>query len=206
MTKLENYLTFARKSRKKRVSRSHWPTRHLVNRELFGQISEDMEQCMPWATGKTNQLHSPYWELQTRFSCWKQSNNVSEGFFRMLLSLGDLTDSKSTSRGVWCLVRNQSFVPNSWSCKKPIAAPLGNTEAENISWDASLRRERILGVSGTQSLTCWNSIVQNHAIQETILDTIAHLPNSILWHRTHTSQACVHLFLLSQTTKLWSEW
>ena len=91
-------------NREKSVSRSHWPTRHLVDRELFGQISDDTEQCMPSATGKTNQLRSPYWELQTRLSCWKQSKNANEGFFKMLLSLGDMTDSKSTSRGVWCFV------------------------------------------------------------------------------------------------------
>ena len=94
-------------NREKSVSRSHWPTRHLVDRELFGQISDDTEQCMPSASGKTNEMRSPYWELQTRLSCWKQSKNANEGFFRMLLSLGDLTDSKSTSRGVWCFFGNQ---------------------------------------------------------------------------------------------------
>ena len=52
---------------------------------------------------------------------------------------GDLTDSKSTSGSIICLVGPNTFAPLTWMCKKQGAVSHSSTEAEVISMDAAVR-------------------------------------------------------------------
>ena len=49
---------------------------------------------------------------------------------------GDLEDSKSTSRGIPCIVGSQTFVPIRWMCKKQTSVSHSSTDAKVISLDA----------------------------------------------------------------------
>ena len=66
---------------------------------------------------------------------------------------GDLTDSKSTSGAVLCLVGPNTFAPINWMCKKQGAVSHSSTEAEVISMDAAVRLE------GIPLLNLWDLVI-----------------------------------------------
>ena len=75
------------------------------------------------------------------------------GLFQDADFAGDLEDSKSTSGGTLCILRSQTFVPVSWTCKRETAVSHSSTESEIISLDAGLRLDGLL------SLDLWDLIV-----------------------------------------------
>ena len=79
--------------------------------------------------------------------CCHVANKASEcklGLFHVADVAGYLTDSKSTSGGMFCTSGDQTFVPISWACKKQTAVSHRVTEAEVISLDDGLRVEGLL--------------------------------------------------------------
>ena len=66
---------------------------------------------------------------------------------------GDLTDSKSTSGSILCLVGPNTFAPLTWMCKKQGAVSHSSTEAEVISMDAAVR------LDGLPLLMLWDLVI-----------------------------------------------
>ena len=56
---------------------------------------------------------------------------------------GDLTDSKSSTGAMLCLMGPNTFVPLTWLCKKHTAVSHSSSEAEVIALDAGVRLEGI---------------------------------------------------------------
>ena len=71
---------------------------------------------------------------------------------------GDLTDSKSTTGAMLCLMGPQTFVPLTWLCKKHTAVSHSSSEAEVIALDAGVRLE------GIPALTFWDEVLQVHKL------------------------------------------
>ena len=80
-------------------------------------------------------------------------NNADWDCFKILISRGDLEDSKSTSGGTLCVFGSHTFVPISWMCKKQTAVSHSSTESEIISLDTGLR------LDGLPALELWDLIV-----------------------------------------------
>ena len=64
-----------------------------------------------------------------------------------------LSDSKSTSGAILCLMGPKTFVPISWFCKKQGSVTHSSTEAELIALDAALRME------GIPALAFWELVI-----------------------------------------------
>ena len=94
-------------------------------------------------------------------SRYKQSchvRNTAEhcrlGLFQDSHYAGDLEDSKSTSGGILCIFGSQTFVPQSWMCKKQTAVSHISTESEAMSSDAGLRMD------GVSALDLWDLVIE----------------------------------------------
>ena len=74
--------------------------------------------------------------------------------FKTVILQETLEDSKSTSGGILCIFGTQTFVPNSWMCKKQTSVSHSLTEAEIISLDAVLRMD------GIPALDLWNLLIE----------------------------------------------
>ena len=66
---------------------------------------------------------------------------------------GDLTDSKSTSASILCLIGPRTFVPVTWMCKKQGAVSHSSSEAEVIALEMAVRMEVLTG------LQLWDSVI-----------------------------------------------
>ena len=66
---------------------------------------------------------------------------------------GDLTDSKSTSASILCLIGPRTFVPVTWMCKKQGAVSHSSSEAEVIALEMAVRMEALKG------LQLWDSVM-----------------------------------------------
>ena len=65
----------------------------------------------------------------------------------------DLTDSKSTSASVLCLIGPRTFVPVTWMCKKQGAVFHSSSEAEVIALEMAVRMEVLT------SLQLWDAVI-----------------------------------------------
>ena len=89
--------------------------------------------------------------------CWVGETTAQHcrvGLFQDSKCSGDLEDSKSTSGGILCIFRSQTFVPKSWMCKKQTSVSHTSTEAKVISLDAGLSRD------GIPALDLWDLMIQ----------------------------------------------
>ena len=66
---------------------------------------------------------------------------------------GDLTDSKSTSASIQCLIGPRTFVPLTWMCKKQECVSHSSTEAEVVALEMAVRMEVLTG------LQLWDSVI-----------------------------------------------
>ena len=84
------------------------------------------------------------------------------GLFQDSDFAGDLKNSKSTSGGTLSVFGCDTFVPNSWMCKKQTSVSHSSTESEIISLDAGFR------LVGIPALDLWELIVLGNTIQNRI--------------------------------------
>ena len=59
---------------------------------------------------------------------------------------GDLTDSKSTSATMHCLIGPRTYVPLTWMCKKRGYVSHSSTEAELVALEMAVRMEVLTGL------------------------------------------------------------
>ena len=81
-----------------------------------------------------------HWVDPNNIVMWEtQHNDADKDYFRSLILLEIYKTHKSTSGGLLCIFGSHTFVPISWMCKKQTSVSHSSTEAEIVSFDASLR-------------------------------------------------------------------
>ena len=95
--------------------------------------------------------HSKDWVLKAHVGDYPEDIRIIELVDASFA--GDLTDSKSTSASVDCLIGPRTFVPLTWMCKKQGAVSHSSTEAEIIALEMAMRMEVLTG------LQMWDAVI-----------------------------------------------
>ena len=127
--------------------------------DLYWTVNTLARNVTKWTVADDKRLHNLMcyiehtadWVLKAHVGDYPEDIRVIE--FVDASFAGDLTDSKSTSASVHCLIGPRTFVPITWMCKKQGAVSHSSSEAEVIALEMAMRMEVLTG------LQMWDAVI-----------------------------------------------
>ena len=131
----------------------------IARPDIYFAVNTLAREVTRWTKACDRRLHRlisyMHWTQHWVQHCWV-GDKPADVIVALYLDAGfggDLTDSKSSTGAMLCLMGPNTFVPLTWPCKKHTAVSHSSSEAEVIALDSGVRLVRI------PSLTFWVEVL-----------------------------------------------